>query len=390
MKTAYFDAFSGLSGDMIVGALLDAGADFTALERALATLGMSGYRLAMRPKTASGIVATKFDVEVTDAQPERHLSEIVAMIRGGALDATVIGRAVAVFEALAEAEARVHRTTPDRVHFHEVGAVDSIIDVVGAAWGFEQLGIGQIFVSALPMGKGLAKSLHGIIPVPPPATLELMAGFAIKLGDGEAEMVTPTGAAIVKALGRPAPASLNFAVERVAYGAGTRDYTDRPNLLRVMLGREATGYAVDELIEMAANIDDLNPQIYGHVSERLFAAGARDVTLTPTIMKKGRPGVILTVLAEAAARERLAAVLFAETSTIGLRFHPVSRLKLDRRVVEVTTRFGPLRVKVSGDGDHPATLAPEYDDCRAAALAHDVPLKLVLEEALAAARRMLS
>lgn len=390
MKTAYFDAFSGLSGDMIVGALLDAGADFAALERALATLGMSGYRLSVRPKSASGIVATKFDVEVTETQPERHLSEIAAMIRRGGLGPTVVHRALSVFEALAAAEARVHRTTPEHVHFHEVGAVDSIIDVVGAAWGLEQLSIGQILVSPLPMGKGFTKSRHGIIPVPPPATLELMAGFAVKLGDGEAEMVTPTGAAIVQALGRPAPAHLSFAVERIAYGAGTRDFTDRPNLLRLIIGEETGQFAADELVEIAANIDDLNPQIYGHVSDRLFAAGARDVTITPTIMKKGRPAVTLAVLAEAAARERLAAILFAETSTIGVRFHPVSRLKLDRRLVEVATRFGAIHVKVSGDAANPATLAPEYEDCRKAALTHDVPLKLVIEEAATAARRMLS
>jgi len=240
------------------------------------------------------------------------------------------------------------------------------------------------------MGKGFTKSRHGIIPVPPPATLELMAGFAVKLGDGEAEMVTPTGAAIAQALGRPAPSPLHFAVERIAYGAGTKDFTDRPNLLRMMIGQEASQFATDELVEIAANIDDLNPQIYGYVSDRLFAAGARDVTLTPTIMKKGRPAVTLTVLAEAAARDRIAALIFAETSTIGIRFHPVNRLKLDRRIVDVATQFGVIRVKVSGEAAHLTTLAPEYDDCTKAALAHGVPLKLVIEEAAAAARRMLS
>jgi uncharacterized protein (TIGR00299 family) protein len=390
MKTAYFDAFSGLSGDMIVGALLDAGADFAALERAITTLGMTGYRLSVRPKSAGGIVGIKFDVAVTEAQPERHLSEIVAMIRGGEVGPAVVQRAISVFETLAAAEARVHRTTPEQVHFHEVGAVDSIIDVVGAAWGLDQLGIEEILVSPLPMGKGFAKSRHGIIPIPPPATIELMAGFAVKLGDGESEMVTPTGAAIVRALGRPAPADLSFAVERIAYGAGTKDFTDRPNLLRLMIGHETGQLAFDELVEIAANIDDLNPQIYGHVSDLLFAAGARDVTITPTIMKKGRPAVTVAVLAEPAARERLAAILFAETSTIGVRFHPVSRLKLDRRMIDVETRFGVIRVKVSGEAAHPATLAPEYEDCRKAALAHDVPLKLVIDEAAAAARRMLS
>jgi uncharacterized protein (TIGR00299 family) protein len=240
------------------------------------------------------------------------------------------------------------------------------------------------------MGKGFTKSRHGIIPVPPPATIELLGGFPIRLGDGEAEMVTPTGASIVKTLARPAPANMNFAVERVAYGAGTKDFTDRPNLLRLIIGSESGRFDADEVVEIAANIDDLNPQIYGHVAERLFAAGARDVTITPTIMKKGRPGVTLGVLADANNRERLAAIIFAETSTIGIRFHSVSRLKLERRMIDAETRFGLIRVKVSGEGAHHATLAPEYDDCHKAAIVHEVPLKLVIEEAAAAARRMLS
>ena len=390
MKTAYFDAFSGLSGDMVVGALLDAGADFAALERAIATLGMSGYRMNVRAKTVSGIVASKFDVEVTEPQPERHLSEVVAMIERGNLATPVTRSAIAIFEALAAAEARVHRTTLEHVHFHEVGAVDSIIDVVGAAWGLDQLGLARILVSPLPMGQGFAKSRHGTIPVPPPATVELMTGFAVRLGDGEAEMVTPTGAAIVSALGHAAPANLNFAIERIAYGAGTKDFADRPNVLRLIIGEERGQFATDELVEIAANIDDLNPQIYGHLRDRLFAAGARDVTLTPTIMKKGRPGITLAVLVEASLREGLAAIIFAETSTIGLRFHQVSRLKLKRRTLEVETRFGMIRVKLSGQDATPATLAPEFEDCRTAAIRHNVPLKRVMEEATAAARRMLS
>jgi uncharacterized protein (DUF111 family) len=210
------------------------------------------------------------------------------------------------------------------------------------------------------------------------------------MNDGPSEMVTPTGAAVVRAMARPAPPRLTFEIEHVGYGAGTKDFDDRPNVLRIMLGREHTSMATDELIEIAANIDDLNPQIYDHVSERLFAAGARDVTLTPTMMKKGRPGVVLSVLAEAADRDRLAAIIFNETSTIGLRFHPVSRLKLARRIIEVETRFGTIRVKVSGSDASPATISPEYDDCRAAAVANAVALKLVMEEAQAAARKKLA
>jgi pyridinium-3,5-bisthiocarboxylic acid mononucleotide nickel chelatase len=390
MKTAYLDAFSGLSGDMLVGALLDTGADFEALKRAAAQLAMGGYRLSTRRKVVSGISAAKFEVEVLERQPERHLGEIRTMIEAARLPSAVTESAIRIFTVLAEAEAKVHRTTPEQVHFHEVGAVDSIIDIVGTAWCLDQLGIGDVLVSPLPMGTGFARSQHGVIPVPAPATAELLAGFPLRMNDGPSEMVTPTGAAVVRALARPAPLSLTFEIEQIGYGAGTKDFDDRPNVLRIMLGREPLAMATDELIEIAANIDDLNPQIYDHVSERLFAAGARDVTLTPTMMKKGRPGVVLSVLAEAADRDRLAAIIFNETSTIGLRFHPVSRLKLARRIVEVETRFGTIRVKVSGSEASPATISPEYDDCRAAAVAKGVSLKLVMEEAQAAARKKLA
>ena len=389
MKTAFLDAFSGLSGDMIVGALLDAGADLAALDRAMAGLGLNGYRIAARRKDVSGIAAVKFDVEVSAAQPERHLGEILSMIERAAMPPRAALNAAAIFRALGDAEAKVHRTTPDHVHFHEVGAVDSIIDIVGTAWALDQLDVTTLLVSALPMGAGFARSRHGVIPVPAPAPAELLAGFPVRLGDGPAEMVTPTGAAILKALARPAPPITTFEIERIGYGAGTRDFADRPNVLRIILGRESANFATDELVEIAANIDDLNPQVYGHLSDRLFAAGARDVTLTPAIMKKGRPAVSLAVLADHAARDRLAQIIFTETSSIGLRFHPVSRLKLERKTIEVETRFGAIRVKVSGPAAAPATVAPEYDDCQRAALAHDAPLKLVMEEALAAARRQL-
>ncbi|MGH7988431.1 MAG: nickel pincer cofactor biosynthesis protein LarC [Candidatus Binataceae bacterium] len=389
MKTAYLDAFSGLSGDMIVGALLDAGADFGALERVAAGLGLGGYKLALRRKTLSGIAAIKFDVEVGEHQPERHLGEIRGMIEGAGLGARVTRDAVAIFTTLAAAEAKVHHTTPDRVHFHEVGAVDSIIDVVAAAWGFEQFEIGDIVVSALPMGTGFAHSQHGVIPVPAPATAQLLAGFPVRLNDGGAEMVTPTGAAIVRTMARPLPADFTFTSDAIGYGAGSRELSDRPNLLRLIVGREHRAFASDEMVEIAANVDDLNPQIFDYASERLFAAGARDVTLTPTIMKKGRPGVIVSVLAEPAARERLAAILFEETSTIGIRFYPVARLKLERRIIEVVTRYGMVRVKLSGNPAAPSSLAPEYEDCRRLALEHKVPLKLVMEAAQAAARHEL-
>jgi pyridinium-3,5-bisthiocarboxylic acid mononucleotide nickel chelatase len=291
MKSAFLDAFSGLSGDMIAGAMLDAGADFDELRAALASLPLDGYRLSTRRKLVSGISALKFDVEVSTSQPERHLSDIREIIRRAvAFSDSVKDRAMAIFGVLAEAEAKIHQTSPEEVHFHEVGAVDSIIDIVTAAWGFERLELGEIMVSPLPAGSGFVRSQHGIIPVPAPATAELLTGFPMRMGDGASEMVTPTGAAIVRALAVPAPSAIGMRVERVGYGAGTKEFADRPNLLRLMVGERTQSYErtrgqiyeTDELLQIEANIDDLNPQIYEHVVERLFDAGARDVTVTPT------------------------------------------------------------------------------------------------------------
>jgi uncharacterized protein (TIGR00299 family) protein len=278
----------------------------------------------------------------------------------------------------------VHHTTPEQVHFHEVGAVDSIVDVAGTAWCLDQLGIGEVLVSAIPAGSGFARSQHGIIPVPAPATAELLAGFHVRLGDGSAEMITPTGAAVLRALARPAELPLGFEIERIGYGAGTREMPDRPNVLRAIVGARRASFDSDELLEIAANIDDLNPQIYEHVMEVLFAAGARDVTITPTIMKKARPAITITVLAEPALRDNIARILFAETSTIGLRFNPVARLKLRREIKQVETKWGPVRVKIS-EGAAIANVAPEYDDCRKIASASGIPLKTVMEDARHAA-----
>jgi pyridinium-3,5-bisthiocarboxylic acid mononucleotide nickel chelatase len=387
MKTAYLDAFSGLSGDMMVGAILDCGADFSEFERAIKSIPIAGYRLSTRRKTLSGISALKFDVSVTEPQPVRHFGEIRALIDASPLAATVRHRAISIFEALARAEAKIHNTTPDRVHFHEVGAVDSIIDIVGTAWGLEQLGVGDVIVSPLPMGSGFARSQHGVIPVPAPATVELLSGFPVKIGDGAHEMVTPTGAAMIRALARAAALPLAFDFEKIGYGAGARELEDRPNVLRLMLGRERAALDRDEMIEVSANIDDLSPQIYDHVMNRLFDAGARDVTITPTMMKKGRPAVTLGVIAEAARRDAIADIIFAETSTIGLRFHTVERLKLHREMQQVETRWGKIRVKISGaHGGEPTTISPEYDDCRRIAAEHKVALRVVIEEARDAAR----
>lgn len=386
MTTAYLDAFSGLSGDMIVGALLDLGLDREALRRTLASLPLDGYRLSFEPVVVSGISAMKFNVEVTETQPERHPSDIYAIIEQSRLVPDVKRQARRVVELLAEAEAKVHRVTTDHVHFHEVGAVDSIIDVVAAVWSVEELKLSELLVSRLPGGSGRVHSRHGPLPVPAPATVELLSGFALALGDGEGEMVTPTGAALVKALARPAPTRFDLTPERVGYGAGTRRLADRPNVLRIIVGQRVSLLDVDDLIEVVTNIDDLNPQLYEHAIELILAAGARDVTITPTIMKKGRPGVVLTVLVEHGLRDAIADIIFRETSSIGLRFHSISRLKLSRKLRVVNTPSGRVRIKVSGAAEGPLTLSPEYEDCRQLALQHHLPLKVIMEQALASAR----
>jgi uncharacterized protein (TIGR00299 family) protein len=398
MKIAYFDAFSGLAGDMIVGALLDCGIALADLEGELASLALEGVRMRRETREKSGIRATKFVVEIDSAAHDhgprghghdahRSFGDIRRLIRQSALSSRVCELALQVFARLAEAEGKVHGIEPDDVTFHEVGAIDSIVDVVGAAWAIDTLAIDEILVGPLPLGRGFVQAAHGPLPVPGPATAELLRGFPVRLGDGEWEMVTPTGAAIVSALGRPAALPARMVVERIGYGAGDSDFTDRPNLLRVLLGSPTDEVGVDSLLLLETNIDDLNPELYDYVMERLFAEGARDVFFAPIHMKKNRPAVLLSVLADPARRDALAAVLFAETSTLGLRVSPVERLRVEREVREVDTRFGRVRVKVGRGPDGSLNVAPEYDDCRRIATAERVPLKVVYQEAVAAARR---
>jgi uncharacterized protein (TIGR00299 family) protein len=289
---------------------------------------------------------------------------------------------------LAEAEARVHRVPVDDVHFHEVGGADAIADIVGAAFGVEALGITRLYVSTLPLGRGFIDTRHGRLPVPAPATAELLRGFAVRPDDGEGELVTPTGAAILRGFAAVSAAPPAFRAVRTGYGAGTRRLADRPNVLRILLGEAAeaaAGLLADEMVVIESNIDDMSPELYEHVVERLFAAGAVDVALVPVQMKKSRPGVQLQIIAPPAAREAVAAALFAETTTIGLRMHPVARWKLARRVTEVATAYGPIAVKIAGGEGAAALVAPEYESCRAAAVRHGVPLRVVYEAARRAA-----
>ena len=396
MKIAFLDTFSGISGDMTVGALLDAGTPIETIQDAVARLALARVAIWSERVDRSGIAATKFHVRVHGRHPDephsqhhhhahRPYREIRDLLGASALDGVVRDRALAVFAKLAEAEGRVHGVTTDDVMFHEVGALDAIVDVVGAAVGFTHLGVDAIFHAPLPLGSGFVDTAHGRLPVPGPAVTELVRGRRVRPGDGSTELVTPTGAAIVAALAR-ADDVPEMAVDAVGYGAGDRILDDRPNLLRIAIGRAiATPPASDDVVVLEATIDDSTPEIFEHVIERLLAAGAKDVFLVPVVMKKSRPAVMLRVLAAPADRDRLAGIVFAETSTIGLRYTTWSRLVLPREETTVETPWGAVRVKIAVAPDGTRNVAPEYEDCRRVALAARVPLKLVLQAAVAAA-----
>ena len=382
------------------GALLALGVELERLRTELAALPIGGYALRAGDVRVHGIRARKFDVDVEAGDrhghgeahghahhPHRAYADIRAMISNRALAPRVREIALAIFARLAEAESRVHGVPAEAITFHEVGAVDSIVDIVGTAIGITALDIDRVHVSTLPLGSGTVASQHGVIPVPAPATVELLRRFPVRLGDGIGELVTPTGAAIVAALAQPGAALPPISLEGVGYGAGTRTLADRPNLLRVLLGSAAHAVGHDALIEIATNIDDSNPELYDHVMERLFAAGAREVWLAPVQMKKNRPGTVLHVLAEPVSRDALAAVILRETSAIGVRFHAVDRLILAREHTTVGTEYGAVSIKIAYAPDGTANIAPEYDDCRRIARERGVPLKAVYQAAFAAARR---
>lgn len=385
MRGLYFDAFAGTSGDMTVGALLSLGLSLEALREELHRLPLAGYTVSAEPRQVNGISATKFHVQVSaHDHTHRAFREIREMLDGSSLGPLVKQHALAIFQRLADAEGHVHGVSPDDIEFHEVGAIDSIIDIVGSAVGIAALGVERIYVSTLPVGSGIVQSQHGPLPVPGPATAELLRGYAVRPGDGAGELITPTGAAIIATLATPGPAP-EMRIDAVGYGAGDRRFDDRPNLLRLMLGEIEVAPGRDEMLVIETNIDDFNPELYDHVMERLLDAGARDVYLTPVHMKKNRPGVVLSVVGPASDRDALAAIILTETSAIGVRFFPVQRVVLSREVRDVTTAYGSVRVKVALGPDGRENLAPEYEDCKRLARELKIPIKAVYQAALAAA-----
>ncbi|HJQ69422.1 MAG TPA: nickel pincer cofactor biosynthesis protein LarC [Blastocatellia bacterium] len=391
MRVLYFDCFAGVSGDMTIGALIDLGIDVDSLKQQLASLGLSGYQIKIDRVERSGIAATKFDVLIDSSpQPARHLAQIREILEKAKLSNLARSRSIQAFELLAEAEARAHGTTVDKVHFHEVGAIDSIIDVVGAMIGVEMLGVDRFISSSLRVGYGTVKAAHGLLPVPAPATAEILRRAPVYAGQIEGEFVTPTGAAIVTTLCDsfgPLPA---LSIERIGYGAGSRNPEGFPNALRLVVGELADHNSSEpesDVVVVETNIDDMNPQVYEHVLRLAFKAGALDAFITPVQMKKSRPGVLLTVLCEPVLLNSIIDMLLAETTTLGVRYYGAKRRVLARAVEMVETEYGSVRVKVARGGGRTLHFQPEYEDCLKLAEAAGVPLIEVQAAAGAAYRK---
>src|SRR5499427_434149 len=367
MKLAYFDCFSGISGDMTLGALVDAGCPVEHLRSELCGLQVPGWELSAEKVWKGGMAATYVKVKTEDQQKHRSLSAILELLQASRLSAVVRERAAAIFKKLGEAEARVHDVSLEKIHFHEVGAVDAIVDIVGACAGFHFLGIEKFACSALNVGGGTAKMAHGVLPVPAPATANLLQGKPTYSTGVQKELVTPTGAAIVAALCDFFGPQPPMRVSAIGYGAGTTDLEDQPNVVRLMIGEaaEKTVPGFDEEIAVIeANLDDMNPQIYGYFSEKALAAGALDVYTTPVQMKKNRPGTLLTLLCKPHDTQALMSLVFAETTTFGVRTYSAQRRVLPREWVTVQTQFGEVRMKVARLNGHIRHATPEFEDCK--------------------------
>jgi len=380
MRAAYFDCFSGISGDMIVAALIDLGMDFDFLKKELEKLNLKDYRIRSKKIVKNWIAATQFDVIETrgNLHQERNLKEINRVIENSKLDGEIKNLIKKIFLKMAGAEAKIHNKPIDKIHFHEIGAIDTIIDVAGAVIGLKKMGIGKVYCSRLNVGTGFVEFSHGKFPVPAPATAEILKGVPVYSNDVEAELVTPTGAAIITTLAEKFGEMPAINVEKIGYGAGTKDL-GQPNVLRVFLGQLSENN--DEKISIIeTNIDNMNPEFYPYVIDRLMENGALDAYLENIIMKKGRPAIKLSVLAEYKDIDRLCSIIFGETTTLGLRIYPASRRKLGREIKTIKTKYGSARVKISKLSNQVKNIMPEYEDCAKIAKSKGIPLKKVYEE----------
>ena len=384
MRAAYLDCFSGISGNMFLGALVDAGLPEAVLRDAIARIDLKGFSIKIKPVDKWGIRATHLDVDLTSKHHHRGLSDITKLIRAAELPDAVKEKACLVFERLGRAEAKVHGMPLEKVHFHEVGAVDAIIDIVGTVFGFHYLGVERIYCSPLRVGRGFVKAAHGIMPIPAPATAELLHGIPWYPGDIDKELVTPTGAALVAELccgfgDRPG----GFLAETTAYGAGTWDLVI-PNVMRLSLGTLPEQKSSDEMWLLEANVDDSTPEVIAYAIDKLLTAGAVDAWITPIIMKKGRPAFLLSALCTEINKTAVEDVVFAETSSIGVRWQQIRRTVADRSMVDVQTEWGTVGVKVAERDGQVINVAPEFGDCRHLAEQSSAPLKKIYQAALQA------
>jgi len=383
MKIAYFDCFAGISGDMILGAFIDLGVPAEFVEENIRKIPLEPFRLEINTAARMGIHGRQVKVVVEDRDKHvRNYQDIRSLIENSRLPDTVKDLSLRIFGRLAEVEASIHNCPKESVHFHEIGGVDAVVDVVGAALCVERLGINEAFASEIPVGKGFVNCLHGILPVPTPASLGLLAGVPVYGTGVSHELVTPTGAAILTSLAGDFGHMPNMLVKQVGYGVGERDLKEMPNLLRVVLGEPDLAYETDRVTIVETNIDDMNPEIFGFVMERLFEDGALDVVLIPVFMKKNRPGTMVQVICKETDREAMVRRILSETTATGVRHYRADRAKLQRKIKEATTSYGKLRVKEISGPAGSVYVVPEYEDCKKIALEKKIPLKVVYETIL--------
>jgi len=376
MKIAYLDCFSGVSGDMFVGSLLDAGLLIEELREALSGLNLSGYTISAKKEDRNSIFGTRFSVTVNeDDHKARHLKDIKAIVKNSGLPHSVVNSSISIFQKLAMIEGEIHHISPDKVHFHEVGAIDSIIDIVSTVIGIHLLGIEKLFVSTIPVGKGIIDSAHGNIPVPSPATMALLKGIPIYFSGQDVEMVTPTGATLITSLGSSFGPMPSMVVDKAGYGVGKRILADRPNLLRILIGNDLSKGNTETVVVLESNLDDMSPELLGYLMDRLFDAGAWDVSFVPIQMKKNRPGTQLQVICRPEDKERLTAIIFRESTTLGIRYNFSQRSVLKREDLIVDSPWGKMQVKKIIDGDGATGLLPEYEECRRIARKNNLALR---------------
>jgi len=381
MRIAYFDCFSGASGDMILGSLIDAGLSPRRLKEELKKLRTPTIHLKVKKVLKRGISATQVIVEGrSEKRSHRNLKEILRIIERSGVEAEVKEKSKEIFRRIASVEGKIHRTPMEEIHFHELGGLDSIVDIVGAVWGIRQLGIERLYVSKVNVGTGFVKCEHGILPVPAPATLSLMEGKPIYSSEVERELCTPTGAALLTTLGSEFGSMPLINIERIGYGAG-RDNLPHPNLLRLIIGTSESTSGKEKVVVIETNIDDMNPQFYDYLIEKLLAMEVLEVFITPILMKKSRPGHLLTIICPSEKLPSVTKFLLRETTTLGLRWHEEERAKADREILTRETKYGKIRFKLARWDGRVVNLSPEYEDCKRSALKKGVPLKEVFEEA---------